>query len=367
MRRRGTLLTALSVCAVLVSTAAPATAAVGPAERAAEASFAASAGLPGGAIASYPDRTRVDPYLGGFAAWGMADQAGRTRDRGLLASTWSYLRWYAGAQDAQGYVTDYSVSPGGALTSTGDMDSTDSYAAVFLLATEAAYQASSRVEGSASAKKRLKALADGLDGALRAVESTVNADGLTWAKPGWRVKYLMDQAEVYAGLASAGRLFAVLGDRGRGNRARAVSAGVATGVEGLWDPARGSYDWARHEGGGSQPADLTVLYPDAMEQVWAVAFGLVPTSRATALLARVKQLHPQLSDPGALDQMGWGAGPVGYWPMAAAAWAAVGDVAEADRLLTAIEGSARTAGRPWPWNSGTAGQVLVVSGQLLDR
>ncbi len=367
MRRRGTLLTVAALCAALVATATSAAAAVAPAERGAETSFAVSTQLASGAVATYPDRARVVPYLGSFAAWGMADQAGRTRDRSLLASTWSYLAWYAAAQDANGYVTDYTVAANGSLASTGDMDSTDSYAAVFVLAAEAAYRASSRVEGSGTAKKRLKSLAGGLDGALRAVESTVTSDGLTWAKPGWRVKYLMDQAEVYAGMQSAGRLFAVLGDRTRGNRARSLAAGVSAGVAGLWDPATGTYAWARHEDGGTQPADLAVLYPDAMEQVWAVAFGLVPTSRAVPLLARIKQLHPQLADPQATDQMAGGPAPVGYWPMAAAAWAAVGDVAEADRLLTAIEGSASAAGRPWPWNSGTAGQVLVVSGQLLDR
>jgi len=31
----------------------------------------------------------------------------------------------------------------------------------------------------------------------------MDADGLTWAKPSWHVKYLMDQAEVYAGLVAA--------------------------------------------------------------------------------------------------------------------------------------------------------------------
>ena len=367
MRPRGTLLTVLAVCAALVATAGSAAAAVAPVDRAAEASFATAAGLPSGAIATYPDKTRVDPYQGSFAAWGMADQASRTRDRALLGRTWSYLTWYAGAQDATGYVTDYSVAADGTLASTGDMDSTDSYAALFVLAAEAAYRSSGKVEGSSTAKKRLKALAGGLDGALRAVESTVTADGLTWAKPAWRVKYLMDQAEVYAGMQSAVRLFAVLGDRGRSKRAGTVATGVAGGIATLWNPATGSYDWARHQDGNSASADLTVLYPDAMEQVWAVAFGLVPTARATALLSRVKQLHPQLADPQATDLMAGGPAPVGYWPMAASAWATVGDYAEADRLLTAIEGSASTAGRPWPWSSATAGQVLVVSGQLLDR
>ena len=63
---------------------------------------------------------------------------------------------------------------------------------------------------TSAARARLTALANGLDGALRAIEATTDTDGLTWAKPAWHVKYLMDQSEVYAGLQAAKRLFTSL-------------------------------------------------------------------------------------------------------------------------------------------------------------
>lgn len=176
-----------------------------------------------------------------------------------LERAWAHLSWHADAQDERGYVTDYAVAADGSLASTGDMDSTDSYAALFALAAEAAYRSTRALDGAGAARGRLTALAPGLDGALRAVESTVASDGLTWAKPTWRVAYLMDQAEVYAGMTSAGRLFAALGDSRRAKRARSVADGVRRGVAGLWNPARGSYDWARHEDGSTTAADLEIL------------------------------------------------------------------------------------------------------------
>jgi hypothetical protein len=365
MRGRVGALVALLVVALAAPTA-PARAAVAPTERASLATWAGSAALPSGALATYPDRTRVVPYLGSFAAWGLADQARRSRDRLALETAWAHLRWYAAAQDGSGYVTDWTVGADGSLTSTGSMDSTDSYAALFLLAADAAWSASRTVEGTTAARARLTALRAGLDGALRAVESTVDADGLTWAAPTWRVKYLMDQAEVLAGMQAADRLFAALGDQARSRRAATVAAGVDRGVARLWDPVSATYAWAKHESGAREAADLRVLYPDAMEQLWAVAFGLVPRKVAPGLVQRIAALHPELADPTATALMGWGTDVAGYWPMAAVAFLEVGDRAGADRVLTGVDTAATAAGRAWPFSSADAGQLLLAHGMLLD-
>ena len=330
----------------------------------ADAIWARGAAVGSGAIAVYVDRRQVQPYVGNFAAWGLAVHGGRVRDLASLRVAWAHLAWYAAAQDGSGFVTDYAVATDGTMTSTGDMDATDASAGTFLLAAEAAYQASRSVEGTSAAKARLTALAKGLDGALRAIEATTDTDGLTWAKPAWHVKYLMDQSEVYAGLQAAKRLFTSLGDAGRSSRASAGAKAVASGVSGLWNAETRSYDWAVHEDGRHASADLTVLYPHAMEQVWAVAFGLVPQKRATSLLTRIKALHPELASPDSAMPGGDGTELVGYWTWAAAAWLAAGDRIEADRLLTAIDSAAVSAGRPWPFTSGNAGQVMIQAARL---
>jgi hypothetical protein len=361
--RRALVVLALAVGLVLGGPMSPALA-FSTAAATSDATWARGAALPSGAIAVYVDRVRVLPYLGNFAAWGLAVQGGRSHDSAALRAAWSHLNWYAAAQDPAGFVTDYVVDPAGALTSTGDMDSTDSYAGTFFLAADAAYQASRSIETGSAARARLVGLSDGLNGALRAIEATTDTDGLTWAKPAWRVKYLMDQAEVYAGLQAAQGLFAALGDTARAARAGVAAQHVAAGVSGLWNAGTGAYDWAVHDDGTRARADLSVLYPDAMEQVWAVAFGLVPRQRATTLLASIKARHPELASPDAVSPGGDGTQRVGYWPWAAAAWLAVGDRAEADRLLSAIDSAAAATGRPWPFTSGNAGQVMVIAGRL---
>ena len=71
--------------------------------------------LPDGAIANYVDRQAVWPYLSNFAAMGLARATGVTGDRKYLNAAWSWLAWYQAHQDAQGFVTDYTVVNGQAL------------------------------------------------------------------------------------------------------------------------------------------------------------------------------------------------------------------------------------------------------------
>jgi hypothetical protein len=176
------------------------------------------------------------------------------------------------------------------MVSTGDMDSTDAYAGTFLLAARAAL----RVSGD---RARLATLRAGIGGAVRAIEATQDRDGLTWAKPTWRVKYLMDQAETYAGLRAASELARALGDEALAVRTTDDAERLRAGVAGLWNPATGAYDWARHDGDARQRTNWTLLYPDALQQMWAVAFGLVDQRRGAWLVARFDAAQPRWDRP----------------------------------------------------------------------
>jgi hypothetical protein len=92
----------------------------------------------------------------------------------------------------------------------------------------------------AAGTPELPRFAAGITRALGAIEATQDADGLTWAKPGYPVKYLMDQSEAYGGLVAAGELGRALGNAGVDRAARDATR-MRQGVEGLWDPAAGSY------------------------------------------------------------------------------------------------------------------------------
>jgi hypothetical protein len=234
------------------------------------------------------------------------------------------------------------------------MDSTDSYAGLFLVDAEQAYLVSKDIS-------KLRSLTPGISGALRAIEATQDQDGLTWAKPAWHVKYLMDQTEAYAGLRAAARLGQLLGDSNLTTRASADATKMKTGIDALWNPATGAYDWAVHDTGARTTTAWAYLYSDSLQQAWAVAFGVTDTSRGAALMSHFTSSHPQWAQPTASDLYSGGTTEaVSYWPMAAIALERSGDHAGAAAATTSIEQAATAANRAWPFTPALAGQLLLL-------
>lgn len=334
------------VVAVLLGTL-PAGAAVGDPRD--EADWILTAQLPDGALATHSDRTFVNPYLGGFAATGLAAATRATGNAVYAEAAWRFVEWYAAHMDTRGYVTDYHVT-GTALVSTGDADSTDAYAGLFLLALDAARTA-------APNGARLLSLAPALRRAVAAIRSTQRLDGLTGAKPSWMVAYLMNEAEVFAGLQAATRLALAIGDRALARDADSAAKRIQRGVDRLWNATTGSFDWAVHPSGARQPTSWAQLYPDAISQVWAVRYGLVQGSRARAILVGFLRAHPNAHDPAATDLVDGRAAATGYWPGLATPLGLVDPGAPA-RFLAGTSSAAAQSGRAWPYSVQTAADVI---------
>jgi hypothetical protein len=100
--------------------------------RAAERILASQA--PDGSIRVLRGAVRmVIPYFANFAAIGLADaHRSDPGDLRYLAGADRWLDWYAAHMNADGTVFDFVVTPADQLVSTGDFDSTDSYASTFL-------------------------------------------------------------------------------------------------------------------------------------------------------------------------------------------------------------------------------------------
>jgi len=342
-------LVALVLTAVL-ATAAPAMGAVAPSVVDADATWILGTQRADGAIPNHSDGMAVWPYLSNFAAMGLARATEVTGDARYAEGAWRWLLWYQAHQDTNGFVTDYVVT-NGVLTSTGDMDSTDAYAGTFLLAAWRTWKATGDTV-------RLRQLRPGLAAAVSAIEATQDADGLTWAKPSWTVKYLMDQGEAFAGLRAAVDMAGGLGDGDLAGRAATDADRMQAGVDALWNPVTNAYDWAVHPSGARQPTDWSVLYPDALQQAWAVAFGLTTGSRARALMNRLDNAHPRWDQPAATDTFASGPGPVGYWPVAGMAMSRVGRSSRAALAGNRIRSAAIGTGRAWPFTTGNAGQLI---------
>ena len=331
--------------------AAPPAGAADLSERA-HAEWIMQASMADGAISHHVDHKAVWPYLSNFAAMGLARATRVTGDQRYVAAVWRWLRWYQGHQDANGYVTDYTIT-NGAPVSTGDMDSTDAYAGTYLMAVLEAWL-------TTGDRQQVLALHRGIAAAVSAIESTQQSDGLTWATPSWRVKYLMDQAETFAGLKAAEELAGVLADPALAERAGRDAARLWAGVDRLWNAQTGSYDWAVHEDGARTATDWSRLYPDALQQPWAVAFGLVTGERARIVMDRFQRQQPNWDNPTATALYSSGERPVGHWPPVGWGLAAVGDTARAAVGATSIGSSALATNRAWPFTPSDAGQLIIL-------
>jgi hypothetical protein len=319
---------------------------------ASDADWIMTARLADGSIANYVDRQAVWPYLSNFAAMGLARATTVTKNAAYVNASWSWLRWYQAHMNSQGFVTDY-VMQNGVLTSTGDMDSTDSYAGTFLLAARETYRANASVS-------RLSGVATGVANAVKAIEATQDADGLTWAKPAWHVKYLMDQAEAYAGLLAAVDIATALKNSALATRASADATRMKNGVAALWNAGSAAYDWAKHDTGVTIATDWSILYSDALQQAWAVAFGLVDSVRSPALLAKFNLMQANWHLPLANAIFsGGGTAQVGYWPVAGFGFVAIKSPLASTAALD-IRSGAMQANRAWPFTTGNAGQLILL-------
>lgn len=352
--RASGLLLALAACAVGSSGAhAAAHTGVTAAAISSDADWILQAQLPDGAIATWTDQQRVSPYLASYAAIGLARASEVTGDRPYVSAAWRWLRWYQAHENAHGYVTDYLVS-GGRLVSTRDMDSTDAYAGVFLMATGEAWRATND-------RAQLAGLKVGIGGAVKAIESTQGSDGLTWAKPTWHVEYLMDESEAYGGLRAAAVLANALRMPKLALRAADAAARMKSGFATLWDRRQQAYDWALHEDGYRHPTNWSILYPDSLEEMWPVAMGLVDGLRARELVDRFAATQPNWAQPDATALFSLGFQDVGYWGVAGWAFSRAGDSTTSASAATSIRTAALHANRAWPFTPSDAGQLIVLA------
>ncbi len=152
-----------------------------------------------GAILYVPGQ--IEPYFANIAAIGM------TKDPNRMPQVVGWMKWYINHLNwpdkwgLYGTMYDYTVSHG-IETPTQTADSTDSYAATFLTLAWNAWQS-----GDANARSYILGLSYQLDVIGGVLIQTQQSDGLTWAKPDYEIKYLMDNCEAYRGLRDLASLY----------------------------------------------------------------------------------------------------------------------------------------------------------------
>ncbi|HHV56036.1 MAG TPA: hypothetical protein GXX55_11425 [Firmicutes bacterium] len=304
----------------------------------------------------FPTGRRVVPYFANFATFGLLVDEGDGPAYG--AAVRRHLEWYLAHLERPDYlgirgtVYDYELSWDGVLRPTGDYDSSDSYGATFFSALRRYYE----ITGDREFVQKHRAELEEIAGAVLA---TQQRDGLTWAKPNYRVKYLMDNSEVYRGLADLAFLCReVLGDAALADRYQAKADQVRRGIERyLWKGDH--YAMAIDDRGQAFPWDGKKWYPDATSQLFPIWLGVIDpqSDRARQVYQRFNQEQPgwvrlEKDDPFPWATMGYAA-------------AVMGDYDRADQYVRAVRAHYVEAGRrSWPWHPSEASFYVLTLAEL---
>lgn len=296
-----------------------------------------------------PLPTVINPYMSNIAAIPM------THDPQRAGQVLAWMKWvvnhlnYNDRWGMSGTMYDWNIDANGNETSTGNADSTDSYAATFLTLAWNAWKS-----GDPATQAYLKSVSYQLDLIGGVLAQTMQGDGLTWAKPDYLIKYTMDNCEVYRGLADAAKLFNAMGLSSKGSYYGTLAQQNLNGINGLWMANQGVWavykDWYANDIG----PNMGTWYADATAQLFPVLEQVIPGSdpRAQAAYAKFNAAFPgwpSLSFQ-AQDQF--------PWCLVGAAAALMGDKARADQYLNNIYTKYVQPGFVWTMFSAEGGWYM---------
>ncbi len=236
----------------------------------------------------------VNPYFADVAALAMLTDAEKYADEVKAYMEWHFEHLNTAETDyngVDGTIYDYTVTvENGKVVAESvtngepSYDSADSYAATFLTVVNEYYNATADSEYILSRA----------DGILRVAEAMLAGYhfGLTFAKPDYEVKYLMDNCEVYEGALAATALLNVIGvsdfsDVLTLKKCEYAAQTVAQSIErSLWNADGGYYEAGIFkDGSAAYEFSWDTFYPCATAQLFPVIHGLIgaDTVRATNL------------------------------------------------------------------------------------
>ena len=308
---------------------------------------------PDGAILYTP--TEIQPYYANITATGM------TKDPARMPQVTAWMKWYINHLNwpdkwgLYGTMYDYTVT-NGAEAATQSADSTDSYAATFLSLVWKAWQS-----GDANARSYILGLSYQLDVIGGVLIQTQQSDGLTWTKPDYQIKYLMDNSEAYRGLRDLASTFQIVfGDTAKAAYYNAAADGMLKGILSMWLNGR----WAVYKdvAGRLAAPNMATWYADATAQVFPVLMGVVNSSdyRAQQSYAAFNAAWP------GWPSLSFNAQDPFPWCLVADAAAAMGDTGRLATYINAIQSKYGTS-YPWPFYNAEAGWFLRANSYMMGR
>ena len=238
-------------------------------------------GTMNGAIRMTSDGIIV-PYFANFACLGLETKKSQKNEEAVAA----YIHWYVTHMNTSetdkngldGTIYDYcadGTETDANGTKTADYDSTDSYAATFLMVLQ---------NDKSNGGKNADLTEELLNRLVGAMMGTYNQKlGLTETKPGYGAYYLMDNCEVYRGLMAAASLYQERFSntpKSRQMKKKAESLKKAICRQ-FWDKKQNCFLVAIDQNQKSLfKKACTTFYPQAANQLYPVIYGVIsPKSR----------------------------------------------------------------------------------------
>lgn len=285
---------------------------------------------------------QVEPYFSNLALTGLLDNPTSKN----LDITKRWIGWYISHLNFEN--SDYNGLTGTIYRYYIDLiddsieysdynyDSTDSYAATFLTLVAKYLKNGGDVTYVKSLEDKLRLIAD-------VIIATQMSDGLTWAKPDYKIKYLMDNCEVYAGLRDYSWILKeVLKKESEYKYYYEKMQQCYKGIEQhLWNSSNNNYNW--HLNGTS---GWGKWYPESGAQTFPIYFNVLEkaSARARSLYDELNQHYPNWPNEG-------------HWTLQANVAAIMGDYNRAEKFISRVQ-ELHLQDRKWPWRSSESGFLI---------
>ncbi|MGC5323894.1 hypothetical protein [Brevibacillus sp. SYSU BS000544] len=219
--------------------------------------------LPSGTFRLSPDSEVINPYFTNLGLLALTEI-------GDCEPVKQHLLWYLKHVSPNGYVNDYRYRYPHEID-TGTADSEDSYHATFFSLLYEYIKQSEDLHW-------FMAIRDQLASILQSLCKLQCPDGLTWAKHSYKVKYLMDNCEVYQGLIDASQLFHLMNDRKNAHLAEQCALACKQGINRTYKEKTNSFAIY-----GSTYPTWTKWYPDATSQAFPLVYEIIESSSSQAI------------------------------------------------------------------------------------
>lgn len=231
--------------------------------------------------ASYdPLQHKITPYYANIAATAITN----TKGKGNYVK--KYIQWYfshlnwpdkneINGINLYGTVYDYYVDSEGKEVSINDYDSADAYAATFLSLLRRYNETGGDVNFLRQNETKIDAIG-------KTIVGLMDQDGLTFAKPNYQIKFLMDNCEVYKGLIDISYIYEhVLLNTEKAIYYKQNGERVKNAI--ITNFLKEKEFYVYKDLNGYKKVDWNVWYPDSVSQIYPILFDVVEASDHQAL------------------------------------------------------------------------------------